>query len=456
MSDYLTGCDVMGAVMPRSGASRTPPPPRPPAVQRKSPQEPSRPPAVQRKPLIQERPKPKGPSNVIPPREGQPMVAQHKPLIEDVVNPPDGGSAAPSGVTNIDVKTGGRGTVDPNAPVVPSVAPTSSQIATSAPTGFKLNASTHLWVDAQGNVWDPLTGQVTAAAGAAGPSWGDFGGGGGSGGGGSGGGDGGGGDGGGDGGDGGGGEDQGGDEGGGGGEEPQDDAWAAAVEQDTTEVEDAAAQAFADDSASDPDALPTVSDEGPSAFSDAEVEEIVGEVLGTVRARPGRRMETKMSDYLMGCDVLGADIPSAGTTYTDHDTVLAVQTALKSRGFDPGPLDGIYGPKTAAAIKHIPGATGVIDYGVLAALGVSAPVLDPYPSSPKAAKSLPSDGRPGAGWSQPQPQQMGPAVTPEGAPWPMWKKGLVGGLAALAAVGVVGGIAASRISRRIPRYGARR
>jgi len=32
------------------------------------------------------------------------------------------------------------------------------------------------------------------------------------------------------------------------------------------------------------------------------------------------------------------------------DDVLAVQRALAAKGFDPGPIDGIYGPKTAQAV----------------------------------------------------------------------------------------------------------
>ena len=31
--------------------------------------------------------------------------------------------------------------------------------------------------------------------------------------------------------------------------------------------------------------------------------------------------------------------------------VRQVQTALQSRGFDPGPIDGVMGPKTTAALK---------------------------------------------------------------------------------------------------------
>ncbi|MFP4063175.1 MAG: peptidoglycan-binding domain-containing protein, partial [Halochromatium sp.] len=33
-------------------------------------------------------------------------------------------------------------------------------------------------------------------------------------------------------------------------------------------------------------------------------------------------------------------------------TVKALQTALRAQGFDPGPIDGLLGPRTTAAIKE--------------------------------------------------------------------------------------------------------
>lgn len=41
-------------------------------------------------------------------------------------------------------------------------------------------------------------------------------------------------------------------------------------------------------------------------------------------------------------------IPSAQPT--SKAQVLALQKELKAQGYDPGPLDGVYGPKTAAAV----------------------------------------------------------------------------------------------------------
>ncbi len=89
-----------------------------------------------------------------------------------------------------------------------------------------------------------------------------------------------------------------------------------------------------------------------------------------------------MNRYLIGAHVLGTETIPKAVSYTDHDTVLAVQVALTNKGYSPGELDGIFGPKTSAAIKKMQadanmGSTGVVDYGVLTALSVKAPAYTP-------------------------------------------------------------------------------
>ena len=41
-----------------------------------------------------------------------------------------------------------------------------------------------------------------------------------------------------------------------------------------------------------------------------------------------------------------------GTTSRSHAQVLGMQQALKDKGFDPGPMDGVMGPRTASALKE--------------------------------------------------------------------------------------------------------
>jgi peptidoglycan hydrolase-like protein with peptidoglycan-binding domain len=82
-------------------------------------------------------------------------------------------------------------------------------------------------------------------------------------------------------------------------------------------------------------------------------------------------------------------IPKAGANYTDAKTVAAVQKALNDHGYNVGTsgpnrdgVDGMFGSKTKAAIKQMQTAinipvTGIIDEGVVAALGVTPGVLPP-------------------------------------------------------------------------------
>jgi peptidoglycan hydrolase-like protein with peptidoglycan-binding domain len=58
----------------------------------------------------------------------------------------------------------------------------------------------------------------------------------------------------------------------------------------------------------------------------------------------------------------------------NQDGIRRVQQALQKRGFDPGPLDGILGPKTKEAVRNFQDrygikASGEIDNQTLFALG---------------------------------------------------------------------------------------
>jgi hyperosmotically inducible protein len=68
-----------------------------------------------------------------------------------------------------------------------------------------------------------------------------------------------------------------------------------------------------------------------------------------------------------------------------HMQVIAMQQALKDKGFDPGPVDGIEGPQTVSALKGYQKAenvtmTGKLDPATAAKLGVNGP-------SPKKGQS---------------------------------------------------------------------
>lgn len=141
---------------------------------------------------------------------------------------------------------------------------------------------------------------------------------------------------------------------------------------------------------------------------------------------------------------IGEVIPQVGAVYTDYQTVLRVQKALKDKGIYPGDLDGVYGPITAAGVKKVQAAlgaeqTGKIDYGVLLALGVPAP-KEAAAIEKNAVQNLPTDGRPAKGWSQPQ------VITPErgivwrGKTYPFWQVALAALTLGLGVVALGSGI----------------
>jgi len=56
---------------------------------------------------------------------------------------------------------------------------------------------------------------------------------------------------------------------------------------------------------------------------------------------------------------------------------MAVQQALKEKGHDPGPIDGLMGPRTSAALRDFQSKEGIEPTGkpdrqTLASLGVDA------------------------------------------------------------------------------------
>jgi peptidoglycan hydrolase-like protein with peptidoglycan-binding domain len=90
----------------------------------------------------------------------------------------------------------------------------------------------------------------------------------------------------------------------------------------------------------------------------------------------------EMKDKVVG--KFGADRASA------NGDVRSAQMALKEKGFDPGPIDGVMGPRTKAAVKEFQQkenltATGQLDADTRSHLIVSAPAASPA-AEPKEKK----------------------------------------------------------------------
>lgn len=87
----------------------------------------------------------------------------------------------------------------------------------------------------------------------------------------------------------------------------------------------------------------------------------------------------RYADFFDIDDGMGADQVfgpgSDGTLYTDQPTMFAVQLALQRRGFNPGQIDGIFGPRTETALAAFNAQRGSPKMGppdleVLHALGL--------------------------------------------------------------------------------------
>jgi hyperosmotically inducible protein len=96
------------------------------------------------------------------------------------------------------------------------------------------------------------------------------------------------------------------------------------------------------------DGVVTLTGEAPSIMAAARASEVARNMpaVRTVRNEvtyKERSAAMPRSDTRASSDMRGA----AGS-----GQVRAMQEALKSKGFDPGPIDGVYGPQTANAVKE--------------------------------------------------------------------------------------------------------
>jgi Putative peptidoglycan binding domain len=106
-------------------------------------------------------------------------------------------------------------------------------------------------------------------------------------------------------------------------------------------------------------------------------------------------------------DKVTGDSPTAANGKMNGD-VRSAQMALKDKGHDPGPVDGVMGPKTSAAIREFQQkenmkVTGQLDADTRAKLVVSAGASTPS-SSPTGAPSASPSGTDKAGKPQGQKQ----------------------------------------------------
>ena len=120
----------------------------------------------------------------------------------------------------------------------------------------------------------------------------------------------------------------------------------------------------------------------------------------------------KLTIALCGCCLAIVGMSPVYAAGVAHDVnMVAVQRALKDKGYRPGAADGVIGPRTRAALREFQKAaglevTGRLDRSTLAELGLAGTASN-APSSVPDAAALPREGaerpRPGPGLSTKTP-----------------------------------------------------
>jgi peptidoglycan hydrolase-like protein with peptidoglycan-binding domain len=110
----------------------------------------------------------------------------------------------------------------------------------------------------------------------------------------------------------------------------------------------------------------------------------------------------------------------------NKERVKAAQQALKDKGHDPGPVDGVMGPKTQAALKDFQSkegitATGQLDAETMSKLGVQARAgaaadRTGSPAASPGTGSAPSPGAGGAASGTPAPGGSTPGASAPSTP----------------------------------------
>lgn len=86
----------------------------------------------------------------------------------------------------------------------------------------------------------------------------------------------------------------------------------------------------------------------------------------------GHHQTRNADDTVRASGMADGSMRSDGMHAHDDGTVRAVQQALNQRGFDAGPVDGVWGPSTESALRAFQQERGMRDTGTLDAQTMSA------------------------------------------------------------------------------------
>src|SRR4051812_18118758 len=121
---------------------------------------------------------------------------------------------------------------------------------------------------------------------------------------------------------------------------------------------------------------------------------LVGLVAALVLlALPGTSIAGGVSDSTRSGEIAGSGLLQRGAGYGANETkargVKALQQTLRTLGWQPGPVDGLFGPRTEAAVRRLQARTGLGTDGIVG------------PQTQRVLKSVrTSPLRKGAGYAQ--------------------------------------------------------
>jgi peptidoglycan hydrolase-like protein with peptidoglycan-binding domain len=146
-------------------------------------------------------------------------------------------------------------------------------------------------------------------------------------------------------------------------------------------------------------------------------------------ARRDQRSQDSMSNPSHGDAARGAGMSQSGGQTQSSAAVREAQQALQQKGFDVGPIDGVMGPKTSAALREFQQAQGLkssgrLDQQTLSALNVQADIRSSGASARDAMSA--NSGRRGVSGASSGPSVSSDATSPSPSSTQSGKTGTTG------------------------------
>jgi peptidoglycan hydrolase-like protein with peptidoglycan-binding domain len=142
--------------------------------------------------------------------------------------------------------------------------------------------------------------------------------------------------------------------------------------------------------------------------------ERTGDKLENKAERTGETMGDKLDRAVDKTKAKTRELKNKAAQKMDRGDTRNAQQALQAKGYDPGPIDGVHGPRTSAAIRDFQKAEGLTVTGemdgetrarLMAGTSQGTPAASPTTVSPAAPAPSSTPGSPSATPSVPEKTQ---------------------------------------------------